>query len=225
MIGDAQDCLARIKAALPTGWFPDVTPVLDGVLSGPAYGWAWSYSLIGYVKAQARRLTASGVFLDMTAADFFGGYLSRFVNESDAALSGRIGRELFREKGTRAGLIAALTDLTGRAPTVFEPGYTMDTGGYGVAGGMGYGIAGGYGSLALPFQFFVTAYRPHGGGIANSSGWRSLPVTSAAGGWGAGAIQYGSLAMIAGQVTDAAIYNAVNNVRPVASIAWTNISN
>lgn len=219
--GDTQDILARIKAVLPRGWFPDVTPVLDGVLSGPANGWAFVYSLLAFVKLQARRLTASGVYLDMIAADFFGTFIKRRLLEPDGALSKRIGKELFREKGTRAGLIGALTDLTGRAPIVFEPANTFDTGGWDT-GAFAFDSAGGWGEMDLPFQFFVTAYRPSGQGVANvggfytGSGW-------AGGGWGVGAIEWVDPSMFAPQITDQDILNVIEDVRPAASIAWTRI--
>lgn len=225
MTGDQTDMQARLKAVLPVGWFPDNTPLLDGVLAGCAAGWAWVYSLLAYAKAQARRLTASGVFLDMIAADFFGSFIRRRVNESDAALSARIGRELFRQKGTRAGVIAALTDLTGRAPAIFEPAYPLDTGGYGIASG--YRAGGGYGSLALPFQFFVTAYRPNGQGVAMVAGYGNIAagVTGMPGGYGVGSVEYATPSMFAPSISDVDIYNVINDTRPAATIAWTNILN
>ncbi len=117
-----------------------------------------------------------------------------------------------------------LQDLTGRAPRVFEPGRTTDTGGYaslnGGGGGMAYGVAGGWGSLDLPFQCFITAYRPTGSGIAEVAGWGGP-----SGAYGQGAIEYASLAMVQGQVTDADIYAAVADVLPVAAIGWTRITN
>jgi hypothetical protein len=106
---------------------------------------------------------------------------------------------------------------------VFEPARTTDTGGYtssaGDGGGVAYGTAGGWGSLALPFQCFITAYRPLGSGIATVSGWGS-----AAGAYGQGAIEYASLAMVQAQVTDQDIYSAVADVLPVATIGWTSIN-
>jgi hypothetical protein len=221
--GDQTDFLCRIKAVLPRGWFPDKTPILDGLLNGAAYSCAWLYSMLSFVQSQARRLTASGVYLDMIATDFFNGFIKRQTNESDTAFSARIGRELFREKATRNGLINALVSLTGRTPKVFEPALPSDTGGYTV-GGVGYGAAGGYGSLLLPYQFFVTAYRPLGNGVANVMGYYTH-AGWAGGGYGQGAIEYASTAMIAGQVTDAMIYATINDVRPVCSIAWTALSN
>ena len=227
--GDTADIAGRLRAVLPGGWFPapsadgtSTTPVLDGLLAGCAAGWSAIYGQIAYVTAQARRLTASGVFLDMIAGDFFGSFIKRRVNETDAALSTRIGREMFREKGTRAGLIAALTDLTGRAPVVFEPAHTGDTKGYGVA--CGYGVAGGYGSLALPFQYFVTAYRPHGQGVANVAGYGHIGgFNGMPGGYGGGAVEFATPSMFAAQVTDEDILNVINDVRPAATIAWTRI--
>jgi len=235
--GDQADFSARVRALMPAGWFPDNAPILTAILNGCGYGWAFCYGMIENVKAQSRRLTASGVFLDILSADFFGAYLSRRPGELDAAFSTRIGKEVFREKGTRAGVIQALTDLTGRTPQVFEPAYAYDTGGCGwlgmtvgtglACGGSGVAGAGGAGSLALPFQFFVTAYRSFGGGIPNvmgaylGSGWAGGGVGTLTNfGATAGAIEAGTLAMSQGQITDTAIQNEVINVKPAASIAW-----
>ena len=130
MTGDQQDMMARLRAVLPTRWFPDSAPVLDGLLSGLASGWSWAYQQLQYVKAQTRIATATDVWLDIIANDFFGGRLARRVGQSDGAFRDRIQRELFRERGTRGAIIAVLHDLTGRAPLVFEPARTTDTGGY-----------------------------------------------------------------------------------------------
>ena len=86
-------------------------------------------------------------------------------------------------------------------------------------GGLGYGSAGGWGSLNLPFQCFITAYRPIGQGISSVSGWNAH-----SGGYRVGAIEYASLDMVQGQVTDSDIYAAVANVLPVATTGWTRIS-
>ncbi len=202
---------------------PDNAPVLDGLLSGLAAGWSWGYQLLLYVKAQTRIATATDVWLDIIANDFFGSRLARRQGQSDGAFRSRIERELFRERGTRGAIIAVLQDLTDRTPLVFEPARSTDTGGYaslsGAGGGVGYGRAGGWGSLALPFQCFVTAYRPVGSGIAIVCGW-----SGTAGGYGIGALEYASLEMVQGQVTDDDIYAAVADVLPVATIGWTRIT-
>jgi hypothetical protein len=72
--------------------------------------------------------------------------------------------------------------------------------------------------MALPFQCFVTAFRPIGSGIASVSGWGE-PT----GAYGAGSIEYASFAMLQGQVTDGDIAGAVAGVLPVAAIAWLSI--
>lgn len=224
MTSNQGDMLARLRAVLPTHWFPDSAPVLDGLLSGLASGWSWFYQQLQYVKAQTRIVTATDVWLDIIADDFFGNRLARRTGQSDGAFRSRIQHELFRERATRGSIIGVLEDLTGRAPIVFEPARSTDTGGYasliGVGGGVGYGSAGGWGSLALPFQCFITAYRPVGSGIATVCGWGG-PT----GCYGRGTIEYASLEMVQGQVTDEDIYAAVADVMPVAAIAWTRIAN
>jgi hypothetical protein len=223
MIGDQQDMLARLRAVLPPRWFPDSAPVLDGVLNGLATGWSWAYGMLQYVQAQTRIATASDIWLDIVAQDFFGTRLARRPGQSDATFRERIRRELFRERGTRAAVIVALQDLTGRTPLVFEPAHTGDTGGYaathGGGGGIGYGVAGGWGSLDLPFQCFVTAYRPTGSGIAAVAGWGA-----SVGGYGCGTIEYAGVDMVQGQVTDQDINAAIAAVLPITAIGWTRIT-
>lgn len=227
MIGDATDFRQRLRAALPRGWFPDTAPILDALLSGLASAWESVYGLLQFVRAQARIRTASGIWLDFIAADFFGLAMRRGTAETDAQFRAHILLELLRERATRAALISALTDLTGNAPAVFEPTRATDTGGYGFTGmttgtGLAYNTAGGYGSLLLPFQCFVKASRPSGGGVADVQGYY-LGSGWAGGGYGVGAIEYASLDMVRAQVTDADIYATVARTMPAATIAWVNI--
>lgn len=223
MTGDIQDFVLRLRSVLPTRWFPDDSPVLDGVLTGLASCWSGIFDALTYVKAQARISTATDVWLDAIARDYFGTGGCRRNNQTDCGFRRRIQAELLRERGTRRALRSVLQDLTGRTPTIFEPANPADTGGYGAihgaSGGLAYGSAGGWGSLDLPFQAFVTAYRPTGAGIAAVSGWGS-----ATGGYCQGAIEYASLSMIVGLVTDQDINRALASVVPAAAICWTRIS-
>lgn len=229
MTGDTLDMLARLKSALPTRWFADESPILDGTLTGLASGWAWVSSLLTYVRAQTRIATATAVWLDIIAKDFFGPRVFRRPGEMDEVLRLRIQRELVRERGTRVAVTSVLKDLTGRVPRVFEPARPADTGGYGsmtgAGGGVGWGVAGGWGSLALPFQCFVTAFRPRGSGIAFVAGWGGLSNVPGGGAYGAGAIEYASLAMVQGQISDADIRRAITEVLPATAIAWVSIDN
>jgi hypothetical protein len=129
---------------------------------------------------------------------------------------------MFRERATRSAVEGVLRDLTGRTPLIFEPAWTGDSGGYtsldGQGGGIAYNTTGGWGNLSLPFQCFVTAYRPNVGGIGQVTGWDGF-----AGGYGGGAIEYASLDMVQTQVTDADIYSAITGVLPAATIGWTRI--
>jgi hypothetical protein len=212
MTGDPEDMQSRLLAVLPAHWFADASTVLNGVVAGLAAGWAALYEQLSFAKLQTRIATATDRWLDWIAQDYFGSRLQRFTLEPDSALRVRIQKELLRERGTRSAVVSALTDLTGRTPAVFEPARATDTGAWGQA--LAYGRAGGWGSLALPFQCFVTAFRPNSSGIATVAGYGT-----------AGPLEYANLSMIQGQVTDADILAAVADVVPVAAIAWTRISN
>jgi hypothetical protein len=263
--GTPTDILIRLKAVLPGGWFPltsagqpSATPILDALLSGPAWALSWAYSLIQYVQLQQRIATATDVFLDLCARDYFGGGLTRNNGETDAAFSIRIRASLLRPAATRAAITTALTNLTGRAPNIFEPWDTGDAGGYGggyapVWRSLAYNTAGGYGSLQLPGQAFITAYRPLQGGIANVGGYNGqvpIPapmnfVTStgsvvststegalqflvgqvyAPGGYGVGAMEYVNPSMSGSQVTDAEIFATVAATQAAGVTCWTQIS-
>jgi hypothetical protein len=222
MIGDQTDFHNRLSTVLPASWFPDRPPILDSLLGGLGAAWALIYTMLQYATSQTRILTASDIWLDLVAWDFFGQWLSRRPSESDDSLRTRIMLEMFRERATRSAVESVLQNLTGRAPMIFEPARPTDTGGYtslaGQGGGIAYNTAGGWGNLNLPFQCFVTAYRPNNGGIGQVTGWGDF-----AGAYGLGAIEYASLAMVQAQVTDADIYSAIMGVLPAAAIAWTNI--
>jgi len=219
MTGDTSDILSRLKAVLPARWFGDATPNLDAVLTGLAAAWTGLYSLLANVKTMTRIATATGIFLDIAATDYFGFSLPRRAGEADSAFSARIRANLIAPRATRHGLALALQNLTGRTPIIFEPLNASDTGGYN-SNTLGYGVAGGYGSKNLPFQFFVTAYRPNATPISNAGGYNEGP-----GGYNAAPMFYADTAQTPGAISDADIYAAAAAVLPVASIAWTNISN
>ena len=213
MIGDTNDMSQRLRAILPAGWFGDSAPVMGAVLQGVGAGFATCWTLLQSVIDQTRILSATGQFLDMIANDYFGKSLFRFPSELDGAFKVRLTAEMLRPRATRLALNQALRVLTGRAPVIFEPARTTDTGGYSL-GGVGYGAGGGWGNLTLPFQFFVTAYRPGGGGIPELGGYSAggVPV-------------YGSLNMEAQQIADIIIQAAIPPLLPAGTVAWMRILN
>lgn len=216
--GDQQDILQRLKSTLPP-WFGDDSPLVDGILNGLAWAGSFGYSLVQAAKLQTRIKTATDAFLDLIAGDFFGTALLRRFGETDINYRARILVNLFRERGTRRAISRVLEDITGRTPIVFEPQRPLDTGAYGAM--MGYGLAGGYGSMLLPFQCFVTAYRQAGSGVPSVMGYG---VTY--GGYGVPSqIEYANLSMMEGVIPDAEIYAAIDAVKPAATIIWTRISN
>ena len=219
MIGDQPDMLSRLKLVLPVRWFGDVTPNLDALLNGFANAWSGLYGLLGFVKAQARISSASGIFLDIAGTDYFVSGLPRRAGESDVSYSLRLRANLLCPRATRLAITRALVSLTGRTPVVFEPLNATDTGGYD-AGSLGYSVAGGYGSRALPFQYFVTAYRPNATPASNVGGYNLGP-----GGYNQAPMSLVNISDIPGAIADADIYTAIRAVAPAASIAWVKISN
>ncbi len=213
MNGDTADIAARIRAVLPARWFPDDSPILDALLTGLAAAGSYLYTLLAYVRAQSRLATATDSFLDAIGQDFFGPRLPRRSAEADEQYRGRIAAALVREHATRPALVSVLEDLTGRAPTIFEPARPADTGSY-AGPALGYGVAGAWGNLNLPFQVFVQARRPAPAGIATIAGYGTP-----------GPLARATLSDAGGQVTDTDIYAAITSVMPTASIAWTSITN
>ena len=213
MIGDAPDFARRLSAQLPAGWFDAAAPRIGGVLAGFSQAWASLYAALIAAQLQLRLATVSGGFLDMACADYTGRKIVRRKLETDDVLRWRL-LPVFRDKVTRAALISRLTALTGNVPTIFEPARPGDTGGYNIA--RGYNVAGAYGTLTMPFQFFVTVQRPVGQGLATVSGYNTF-----GGGWGVGALVYARIEDSLPHVTDQDINDAIVDTLPVSSIAWT----
>ncbi len=222
MTGDQTDMAARLRAVLPNRWFPDSTPILDGLLAGIGQAAAFVYSLLSFVRLQTRIGTATDGWLDLVAQDCFGARLVRRLGETDASLRARIFLELLRPRVTRAALVKQIVDLTGNQPEVFEPTRPADTGCWGAFvsyGGAGAAGAGGWGSLGLPFQCFVTVRRPVSGGVASVACYGGGP-----GAYGLGAIEYADAAVVTGSAVDAEIMAAIAGVLPACGIAWTRIT-
>lgn len=215
--GDKTDFLSRIKALVPKKWFgAGSTPVLDAVLSAPAAIFAANYTLLTYVVQQTRIRTATGPFLDLISQDYFNGSLPRFANESDANFRARILANLFIGGPTRGDLTAVLTEITGRAPTIVEPQRIQDCGAWDYAFGFDY--AGGWGDM-LPYQAFVTAYRPLNSGIPYVDGWGG-----SVGAWDtASQIEWTDASQVGDVVDDTVIYDAIAANKPAGTRLWSRI--
>jgi hypothetical protein len=111
--GDQTDMQARLRAVLPSEWFPaGPLPVLDTVLAGVGTAMAAAYNLLAFARAQMRLATSTGAFLDLFSFDFFGNGLLRRPGELDPAYGARISANLLAPKNTRAAVIEAVTLLT-----------------------------------------------------------------------------------------------------------------
>jgi hypothetical protein len=216
------DIFSRIKKLLPSRWFGEDTPILDSVLNSLAAGWIGFFNLLAYVVSQTRIGTAFDRWLDLIASDFFGYRVQRRTNESDDSFRARIILELIKDRCTRQALFQSLLEATGRPPTIFEPANPGDAGCYGLTasgeGTAGYRVSGGWGSLDLPFQTFVTAFRPTTPGVSMINGW-----SGDYGAFGGGRSAYMNGGSTIQQVTDAEIYREVTRVKPAGSIVWVSI--
>jgi hypothetical protein len=226
MTGDLIDIVSRLRAVLPKRWFAERSPNLNAILTGIAAPWVWLFDTITYVRSQTRLNTASDDWLDLASYDYFGPALRRYPSEPDTGYRSRIKAALLREAATRSAVMSGLGSLTGSPPIIFEPANAMDTGSYGSPSqglvnsgtGLAYGRAGGWGSLELPFQFFVTAVRPPTPGVGQVSGY-GIPT----GAYGMGAISYVDLSMLSGYVTDESIQKTLCSLLPVNAVAWLRI--
>ena len=212
MIGDTKDMARRIAALLPRGWFADETPILAGLLAGTGIGWSAIYALIQAVIQAARLTTATGTFIDSFAADFFGSSVQRTPTEGDNVFRNEVTQALLCSRTTRTAVAQAIMALTDKTPVIFEPARPADTGSYS-AGGAAYCCAGGWGNLDLPFQVFITIYRPSSGAIGLLAGYGT-------GGYEA----YGSLTSETMARTDAQLMALVPPFMPAACIAWCRVS-
>lgn len=216
--GDASDFLRRIKALIPNNWFtPGQSPLLDGVLSGFAQVLSFNYAQLAYLRLQTRIATATDGFLDLIANDFFGPRLFRQANQSDSSFRARIVASVLRKRNTRDAVTSIVTQLTGKAPIIFEPTRPLDTGVWD-GPGIGWDVTGGWGSNLLPYQSFVTVFRPPGQGVPNIAGW-----DSPAGAWDTPSQFAWTTAAQLDGLTDADLYAAVDSVRPIGFTIWVAI--
>ncbi len=220
--GSAEDMVARQAAVLPRGWFGAAAwfdPVVGALLAMAAEPAAWMHALAVYARKQSRLATMDGGWLDLFAYDFFGYRIRRRTGQSDDAFRRRIKIELFRQRNTRAAMIEVLTDLTGRAPRVFEPSRPADTGAIGIHGAMGMGVAGAIGTLNRPGEVFLDVFRTPSAGIAFAAG---IGVPS--GGMGVPSrLVMSDLNRVRGSLTDDDIIAAVEATRTQGVTVWLRI--
>ena len=215
--GDKTDIAGRLMSRMPP-WFSGGSAAVGAIFAGAAAAFAQIYAMLAFVVAQMRLATTSGGFLDMFATDYFGGYVVRRISQTDAALLARIKALFFLQRNTRPGMIAALTVLTGNAPTILELMSPGDTGGY-RTGALFYRSAGTYGSTLAPGQMFLTAYRPYGVSGAYIPGYHTAP-----GGYRSLGTYYGNVGGNGG-VADQDILDTINAVRPAGVTVWSRILN
>jgi len=243
-IGSVKEIVQRLRAVLPPSWFPitapnatiSATPVLDGLLTGISSAFSSSYALVVYAARQARLSTASGAFLDMISADFFGTELSRGAAELDDAFRSRIQANLLLPRGTRAAVSGAVDMLVGQAPTLVETSRAADLGGYAAAAAPAGSGGGGYGSPLLrfgqkdgAFQFLVGvaaaswSRRPTQATFIGSDGFMQVAGPYVLRSNGSGSADDTSLVEARGfnLIKDSLGWSGLNAAAPSASMTWS----
>ena len=216
MIGDQADFQQRLRSLIPKSWFPSGnSPNFDATLQGSAWALSSVYAQITYAALQTRIKTATDGWLDIISGDFFGTSLPRLLNESDGPFRARIFANLFVKGPRRGDMANVLTLITGRAPLIFEPSNTSDSGGWDSRLYWDIGTGSGWGD-PMPYQCLITAYRPIGSAVDlgewdaytfswdSFGAWSDTPITS---------------------ITDVAIIAAVESTKPIATVCWLRIAN
>ena len=225
--GDQGDITSRLQSYLPRNWFGDwaSAPIIGGVIAGIASALAAIYALIAFQWAQTRLQTSAGAWIDLWAADFLGSSLPRRLGEADSAYILRVRAAIFQARATRPAMVSMLTNLTGKAPIIFEPMRPLDTGCLGANTGPASfcGVAR-MGSLAAPFSALITAFRPQVTGGSTGAAYANAIQISAMGVSTPNSYT-GSLSAQTSIATDAAIYAAINATKPVGTNVGVAITN
>ncbi len=215
--GDQLDIWNRLKGLIPASWFQGSAPNADALTNAAAWALSTNYSQMTYAALQLRIKTATGMWLDIISEDFFGADLPRLVNETDANFRSRILGNLFVKGPARANMVAVLRLITENDPTIFEPSNTTDSGGWDGGFYFDTGIAegGGWGD-PLPYQAFITAYRPSWADVALGELDSYTFMWDVQGAWSDSSPI---------SITDAAIIAAVEATKPVGMTIWLRIAN
>lgn len=156
-IGDTSDIARRMRAILPTGWFPsmnddyqsDKSPILNAILNGMAAPLSCAYSLLQYGLSSTRLGSATDIMLDIAAQDLFGtSGLPRMSGEADAAYLIRIQKNLAAQKSTRDAVMDSIKSIGAQGIQLVESGNCNDCGFYALAGQ----VHGGYGTPSLRYS-------------------------------------------------------------------------
>jgi hypothetical protein len=243
MIGDQTDIIGRIDEGLPSQWFGDDKPFADMLVTGYGEQGAYAYQLYEFAKLQTRINTATGIFLDMISADFFGGDLPRVAAESDSLFRIRIIANLFRKKVTLYALQDALTlavpSINPRATfMIFEPGQhsILDSAGAAITDSTGDGLL----TTSDASTLIPNGAYPIGISTADASARYGTPLAAfeclvnisglpqsasgyndSPGGYGSyGYTRYMGLSPYTSAVGIELLYKVISSVKPIATTVW-----
>lgn len=210
--------LSRLRRLMPLHWLASDSPVADAVLSGFAWAAQHCHEALQAVRAQGRLATASGAMLDLFAFDYLGLRYLRRAGQGDDVFRALVAKEIVRERVTRAGIVAAVADISGTPVSAWEPWNPTDCGGLDTPY-LGFDETGRLGSLDMPYQIFVDAIQPVGVGIPNASG-----LDDGHGGFGQPILQFGDQSQVQGAVTNADICRVATDTRAAGITCWIAIT-
>jgi hypothetical protein len=217
-IGDNADMAARIRRCCRRG-SENRTRWSDALVAAAAVVLAFAYSLFAYAKAQTRIRTASGIWLDIVAQDFFGTRIVRAAGQNDDSFRSIILANLLRPQATRQAISDVIEALTGFAPRSSSRSAQWTAAP--MASAMAaMGALGPMDRSPFPPKHFWLRIA-HGSRASQRAGYGASSA-----GYGVGSqAEYASLDMLGARVTDGQIYDAIAQSKAVGVTIWTRIRN
>ena len=216
MIGDQANYISRMRAAMPSNWFPTNAPALTGILAGFGKLYSIAYSNFMFAKAQMRLPTTVGIWLDLAAWDFFGPSFTRKAQAAysdDTTFANAIVTQIFKVRVTRAAVLNAVTDASATSARCFEAWRVQDTGARGTPLS-GYGAYGAYGGRRVNrARAYLDVIRPRPVSASSFGGYGAPTV-----GYGAPTIGYAAFPNE--YAIQAPVFNAINDTKPLGITVW-----
>lgn len=236
---DEQEIYKRLLDDLPYDWFGNPSygdgSNLNVILAAYIYTAITSYYQMLFCFLQLYINTMNDASqLSLFAQDYIG-YFPQLANEPNENYKKRIQSNLLRPRATRQAMYDSLLEITGFAPTIFEPWRPLDCGGYGGRSSknysMFYGRKGKYGSRYYPYQCFIDVTIPIAQSMGSYPGYwgqstsEPYPEVGAYSGQAGvnNVMWYGGRSLIQELITSSQVYALINSTKVFGTTCWVAI--